>query len=296
MDIEPLTIAGGYVVTPRQFPDERGVFLESFRGDHLAAHLGHRPDIVQTNVSVSSRGTVRGIHFADVPPGQGKYVTVLAGSLVDYVVDIRVGSPTFGRWEAVTLDAVDRRAVYLAEGLGHAFCALEDGTTAMYLCTATYNPTAEHGIHPLDPEVGLALPAGIDPLLSPKDDAAPSLAVAVASGRLPTDAGCRAWADELAQGGRGGSAPPATACGQAGAERWREPASDARSRTAAATASATPSWNTDGTMWSTVGSGTRSAMAWAAASFIASVIWVAPASRAPRKMPGNASTLLIWFG
>ena len=140
MQIEPLSIAGAYVVTPRQFPDDRGVFLESFRGDRLAEHLGHRPDIVQTNVSVSSRGTVRGIHFADVPPGQGKYVTVLTGSLVDYVVDIRVGSPTFGRWEAVTLDAVDRRAVYLSEGLGHAFCALEDGTTAMYLCTATYNP------------------------------------------------------------------------------------------------------------------------------------------------------------
>jgi len=201
MQIEPLSIEGAYVVTPRQFPDERGAFLESFRGDRLAVHLGHRPDIVQTNVSVSSRGTVRGIHFADVPPGQGKYVTVLRGSLVDYVVDIRVGSPTFGQWESVTLDTVDRKAVYLSEGLGHAFCALEDGTTAMYLCTATYNPTGEHGIHPLDREVGLALPPGIDPLLSPKDDAAPSLADAVASGRLPTHAGCTAWAAGLAQRG-----------------------------------------------------------------------------------------------
>jgi len=195
MDIEPLSIAGAFVVTPRQFPDERGIFLESFRGDRLAEHLGHRPDIVQTNVSVSSRGTVRGIHFADVPPGQGKYVTVLSGSLVDYVVDIRVGSPTFGQWESVVLDTVDRRAVYLSEGLGHAFCALEDGTTAMYLCTAAYNPTGEHGIHPLDTEVGLVLPPGIEPLLSPKDDAAPSLSDAVASGRLPTQAGCAAWAD-----------------------------------------------------------------------------------------------------
>ena len=88
MHIEALSIEGAYVVTPRQFPDQRGVFLESFRGDRLAEHLGHRPDIVQTNVSVSARGTVRGIHFADVPPGQGKYVTVLAGSLLDYVVDI----------------------------------------------------------------------------------------------------------------------------------------------------------------------------------------------------------------
>ncbi|HSO63608.1 MAG TPA: dTDP-4-dehydrorhamnose 3,5-epimerase family protein [Ornithinibacter sp.] len=198
MLIQPLPIEGAFVVTPRQFPDDRGVFLESFRGDRLAEHLGHRPDIVQTNVSVSSRGTVRGIHFADVPPGQGKYVTALTGSLVDYVVDVRVGSPTFGRWEAVTLDAVDRRAVFLSEGLGHAFCSLQDGTTAMYLCTAAFSPTGEHGIHPLDPDVGLALPDGVAPLLSPKDGAAPSLAEAAASGLLPTYAGCTAWARTLA--------------------------------------------------------------------------------------------------
>ncbi|MBM6405252.1 dTDP-4-dehydrorhamnose 3,5-epimerase family protein [Phycicoccus sp. CSK15P-2] len=199
MQVEPLGIAGALVVTPRQFPDDRGVFLESFRGDRLAEHLGHRPDIVQTNVSVSSRGTVRGIHFADVPPGQGKYVTVATGALVDYVVDIRVGSPTFGRSEAVTLDSRERRAVYLSEGLGHAFCALEDDTTAVYLCTATYNPSAEHGTHPLDPAVGLALPEGVTPLLSPKDDAAPTLAQAEADGLLPTWETCRAWAEQLAQ-------------------------------------------------------------------------------------------------
>lgn len=199
MQIEPLSIEGAFVITPRQFPDDRGVFLESFRGDRLAPHLGHRPDIVQTNVSVSSRGTVRGIHFADVPPGQGKYVTAVTGSLVDYVVDVRVGSPTFGRWEAVTLDAVDRRALWLSEGLGHAFCALEDDTTAVYLCTAAYDPVGEHGIHPFDAEVGLTLPVGVAPLLSPKDESAPSLAEARASGLLPTYAGCTAWARTLAQ-------------------------------------------------------------------------------------------------
>lgn len=199
MEITPLTIAGAFVVTPRQFPDDRGVFLESFRGDRLAEHLGHRPDIVQTNVSVSARGTVRGIHFADVPPGQGKFVTALTGSLLDYVVDLRTGSATFGRWEAVTLDTVDRRAVYLSEGLGHAFCALEDGTTAMYLCTATYTPDGEHGIHPLDPTIGLALPDAVEPLLSAKDAAAPMLAEAVAAGLLPTQVECTAWSDRLAQ-------------------------------------------------------------------------------------------------
>lgn len=199
MEVRPLSIDGAFVVTPRRHEDDRGLFLESFRGDLLAGHLGHRPDVVQTNVSVSARGTVRGIHFADVPPGQGKYVTALSGSLVDYVVDVRIGSPTFGRWEAVLLDTLDRRAVWLSEGLGHAFCALEDDTTAMYLCTATYNPTGERGIHPLDPTVGLELPEGLIPLLSPKDAAAPGLAEAEAAGVLPTAAGCAAWAAELAQ-------------------------------------------------------------------------------------------------
>lgn len=193
MQVRALSIAGAFEITPRQFPDDRGVFLESFRGDKLAEATGHHLDVVQTNVSLSARGTVRGIHFADVPVGQAKYVTATSGSLIDFVVDLRVGSPTFGTWESVLLDTVDRRAVYLAEGLGHAFCALEDGTTAHYLCGAAFNPSAEHGIHPLDPQVGLSLPDGVTPLLSPKDSAAPSLAEAVEAGLLPTWETCTDW-------------------------------------------------------------------------------------------------------
>jgi dTDP-4-dehydrorhamnose 3,5-epimerase len=199
MQIRPLSIEGAFEVTPRQFPDGRGVFLESFRGDRLAEHVGHRLDVVQTNVSVSSRGTVRGIHFADVPPSQAKYVTAVSGALVDFIVDIRVGSPTYGRWESVLLDAVDRRGVYLAEGLGHAFVALEDDTTAMYLCSSAYNPEREHGIHPLDPELALALPEGLEPLLSPKDDAAPTLTEAREQGLLPSYAACQELYAELAR-------------------------------------------------------------------------------------------------
>ncbi len=198
MDIAPLSIEGAWVITPRQFTDGRGVFLESFRGDRLAQAVGHRLDVAQTNVSVSARGTVRGIHFADVPPSQAKYITVLSGSLVDFVVDIRVGSPTFGRWESVTLDTVERRAIYLSEGLGHAFCAVEDDTTALYLVSAAYDPGREHGVHPLDPEIGLTLPAGLEPILSAKDAGAPGLAEAARSGLLPTYAACRAYAAELA--------------------------------------------------------------------------------------------------
>lgn len=197
MEIAPLLIAGAYVVTPRQFGDSRGVFLESFRADTLAGHLGHRPQILQTNVSVSSRGTVRGIHFAEVPPSQAKYITALSGSLIDYIVDIRLGSPTFGQWTSVLLDTTDRRAVYLGEGLGHAFCALEDDTTAMYLCTAVYTPEREHGINPLDPRIGLEFPEGIQPLLSDKDAAAPSLDEAEQSGLLPTMAQVQEYAAHL---------------------------------------------------------------------------------------------------
>ena len=154
MDIRMRKIEGYFEILPRQFPDDRGVFLESFRGDRLAEAIGHRLDIIQTNVSVSSRGTVRGVHFADLPPSQAKYATALSGSFIDFAIDIRVGSPTFGQWDSVLLDTVDRRAVYLAEGLGHAICSLEDDSTVMYLCSAVYDPAREHGINPLDPELG----------------------------------------------------------------------------------------------------------------------------------------------
>jgi len=198
MKIRPLSIEGSFEITPRQFPDDRGVFLESFRGDRLAEAVGHRLDVIQTNVSVSSKGTVRGVHFADVPPSQAKYVTALSGSFIDFVIDIRVGSPTFGRWESALLDTVDRRALYLAEGLGHAICSLEDDSSVMYLCSATYDPAREHGINPLDPELGLALPEGVTPVLSPKDAAAPSLSQAAAQGLLPRYDECLRLYAELA--------------------------------------------------------------------------------------------------
>lgn len=197
MNIEPLAIEGAYVITPRQFPDDRGVFMEGFRADKLAEHLGHQMQVVQTNISVSSAGTVRGIHYADVPPSQAKYITAASGALIDYIIDIRVGSPTYGQWDCVLLDSDSRKAVYLSEGLGHAFCALQDDTTAVYLCSAVYNPAREHGIHPLDPAIGLTLPDGIEPTLSPKDHAAPNLADAEAQGLLPTYEDCLNYRNSL---------------------------------------------------------------------------------------------------
>ncbi|BCJ49706.1 DTDP-4-dehydrorhamnose 3,5-epimerase RmlC [Actinoplanes sp. NBRC 14428] len=184
MKIRSLGIEGAYEVTPVQHRDARGSFLEWYRFDALAEAVGHPLELAQANLSTSARGVVRGIHFADVPPGQAKYVTCVAGSVLDVVVDLRVGSPTFGLWEAVPLDDEERRAVYLAEGLGHGFCALSEGATVAYLCSSTYRPGHEHGIHPLDPELGIAWPAAA-PALSTKDADAPDLATAAAAGLLP---------------------------------------------------------------------------------------------------------------
>lgn len=174
MKIRPLGIGGAWEITPQQHGDPRGRFLEWYRHDRLAEAVGHRLELAQANLSVSARGVVRGIHYADVPPGQAKYVTCVSGAVLDVVVDVRRGSPTFGRWEAVRLDDVDRRAVYLAEGLGHGFCALTDGATLAYLCSTTYHPAAEHAVHPLDPALGIDWPTG-SPILSDRDAAAPLL-------------------------------------------------------------------------------------------------------------------------
>ena len=186
MQVRELSIPGAFEIVPVQRGDDRGVFLEWYRFDRLAEAVGHSLDLRQANTSVSKKGVVRGIHFADIPPGQAKYVTATHGAVLDFAVDIRVGSPTFGQWDSVLLDDVDRKAIYLAEGLGHAFVALTDDATVSYLVSDVYNPTVEHGISPVDPEVGLALPTDIELLLSPKDTEAPGLAEARDAGLLPT--------------------------------------------------------------------------------------------------------------
>ena len=186
MQIRELSIPGSYEITPIVREDDRGAFLEWYRFDLLGEAVGHPLDLRQANTSVSKKGVVRGIHFADVPRGQAKYVTVTHGAVVDYVVDIRVGSPSFGQWDSVRLDTVDRKAIYLGEGLGHAFVALTDDATVSYLVSDTYNAPAEHGIDPRDPQIGLEFPAEAgELLLSPKDTDAPSLAEARESGLLP---------------------------------------------------------------------------------------------------------------
>lgn len=198
MQIRELSIPDSYEITPKQFGDDRGVFLEWYRFDRLEEVVGHSIDLKQANTSVSKRGSVRGIHFADIPPSQAKYVTAPHGAVLDFVIDIRVGSPTFGQWDSVLLDDKDRRAIYIAEGLGHCFVALTDNATVSYLVTDTFNPGREHGINPLDPEIGLEFGIDLgDALLSPKDTEAPSLAEAAASGLLPSWDAARAYYETL---------------------------------------------------------------------------------------------------
>ncbi|MFE0474265.1 dTDP-4-dehydrorhamnose 3,5-epimerase [Streptomyces sp. NPDC058947] len=195
--MRPLGIEGAWVLEPKVFPDERGSFHEWFRGAEFFEATGRELSLAQANGSVSRRGVLRGVHFADVPPSQAKYVTCVRGAVLDVVVDIRVGSPTYGTWEAVRLDDDTRAAVFLAEGLGHAFMALTDDATVVYLCSAGYAPEREHGIHPLDPALGIEWPEGITPVLSPKDEQAPTLAEAERQGLLPSYEACLAYYEEL---------------------------------------------------------------------------------------------------
>lgn len=200
MHTRQLSIEGAVEFTPKQHGDSRGLFLEWFRSDALAASIGHDLALAQANLSVSARGVVRGIHYASVPPGQAKYVTCISGAVRDVVVDLRVGSPTFGLWDSVLLDETDRRAVYVSEGLGHGFCAMTDQAVVTYLCSEAYAPEREHAVNAFDAQI--AVDWGIaDPRTSDRDGAAPGLTEARAAGLLPDFAECRTYVEQLrAQG------------------------------------------------------------------------------------------------
>jgi dTDP-4-dehydrorhamnose 3,5-epimerase len=177
---------------PSMHEDDRGVFLEWLRRDLLERHVGHRLDLHQANWSTSRAGALRGVHFAAIPPGQAKYIVCVRGAVLDVVVDVRIGSPTYGQWDSIVLDDRNKRAVYIAEGLGHGFMAMVEGSSVVYLCSAPYAPGREHGIHPLDPALAIAWPER-DPdgrplklLLSPKDAVLPTLAEAAGLGVLPS--------------------------------------------------------------------------------------------------------------
>ena len=192
MQIRELAVPDSYVLDLVPHGDARGRFTEWYRADVLAEATGSVLPLAQANHSVSARGALRGVHFALVPPGQAKYVYCPVGKVLDIVVDVRVGSPTFGVHDAVVLDSDQPRAVYLAEGLGHAFVSLADASSVTYLVSTGYSPGREFAIHPLDPALDLPWPTDLEFELSAKDLAAPTLEQAREQGLLPTIEECRA--------------------------------------------------------------------------------------------------------
>lgn len=181
MKILQTDLPGCVVIEPQVFGDSRGFFYESFNHDKLAAH-GLAPNFVQGNVSSSSRGVLRGLHY-QWPKPQGKYVSVIEGEVWDVAVDIRRGSPTFGRWTAVVLSAENKRHFWIPPGFAHGFVTLSERAVFTYLCTETYDRDADAGVRWNDAELAIDWPIS-DPSLSEKDTKTPFLAD-IADERLP---------------------------------------------------------------------------------------------------------------
>lgn len=181
MPFEPMKIPGAYIFNPARLGDGRGYFQENFKLSYIRAQLGISFTVKQVNQSLSSKGVIRGIHFADTPPGQAKYVTCPQGAVWDVVVDLRAGSPSFGIWDGVVLSGKNGKSVLLGEGLGHGFLALEEGSVVSYLCSEEYKPGNEHQINPFDPDLRIDFAKvgnkyGIENfILSEKDKGAPTL-------------------------------------------------------------------------------------------------------------------------
>lgn len=191
MPFQPMGIQGAFVFTPVRHEDSRGHFQENFKLSSLDKELCLDFEVKQVNQSTSAKGVIRGIHFADNPPGQAKYVSCLKGAIWDVVVDLRTESPTFGKWEGVEVSAENGKSVLIAEGLGHGFLSLGEGSVVSYLCSEEYNPTTERQINPLDEDLaidfsGFGSKFGVEEfLLSDQDKKARGFQEALGTGLLP---------------------------------------------------------------------------------------------------------------
>lgn len=201
MKARKLAVEGAWEFTPQVFRDRRGLFVSPFQQAGFVS-ARERPlfPVAQSNHSQSQRGVVRGVHYTLTPPGTAKYVYCAHGEAIDIVVDLRVGSPTFGRWDAVLLDQRHFRSMYFPVGVGHAFVALADDTVMSYMLSGAYVPEHELALFALDPDLGLPIPADIEPILSDRDRVATRLADARTAGLLPDYARCRAVEAELTAG------------------------------------------------------------------------------------------------
>ena len=181
MRVIETSLAGCKVIEPNVFGDARGFFFETWNADRFA-EAGLERGFVQSNVSSSSKGVLRGLHY-QWPRPQGKLISVLQGEVYDVAVDIRRGSPTFGRWEAVVLSAENKRQFWIPEGFAHGFAVLSDTALFNYLCTDVYVKEADAGIRWNDADIAVDWPIGA-PMLSAKDESAPFLKD-IAGDRLP---------------------------------------------------------------------------------------------------------------
>ena len=175
MKITPTTIPEVLILEPKVFGDTRGFFFESYNRNALAVATGLNLDFVQDNHSRSTKGVLRGLHYQLPPYAQGKLVRVVRGAAWDVAVDIREGSPTFGKWAAVELTAANRKQFWIPAGFAHGFLALEDDTEFLYKTTAYWHGASERSIRWDDRTIGVAWPLEGAPILSPKDAEAPGL-------------------------------------------------------------------------------------------------------------------------
>ncbi len=188
MKVTETELPGVLAIEPDVFADPRGFFFESWSARKYAEH-GLPAAFVQDNISRSTRGILRGLHLQSPPLGQGKLVYVLEGEVFDVAVDVRVGSPTFGRWTGSTLSAENHRQLYVPPGFAHGFCVLSEHALFAYKCTEYYAPAAEVSVLWNDPQIGIEWPLR-DPMLSKKDAAGIPLAQ-VPQDRLPRFEGGR---------------------------------------------------------------------------------------------------------
>lgn len=172
--VTPTDLAGAVVIDTDYFRDDRGFFIEHYHEQRFHEH-GISDRFVQDNHSGSGKGVLRGLHYQDMTAPMGKLVRCTVGAIFDVAVDLRVGSPTFGRWHAVELSAANMRQFWVPPGFGHGFLALTEPAEVQYKCSGFYTPAAEGGIAWNDPEIGIAWPEGA-PALSQRDRTAPSLA------------------------------------------------------------------------------------------------------------------------
>lgn len=172
---EPTDIPGVVILEPRVFEDERGFFFESYNDRAFAEATGLDPRFVQDNHSRSLRGVLRGLHYQVPPHAQGKLVRAVSGRIWDVAVDLRTSSPTFQQWVGVELDDESPRQLWIPPGFGHGFVVLSEFADVVYKTTDYYAPDCDRSLRWDDPEIGIEWPLDGEPVLSPKDAAAPGL-------------------------------------------------------------------------------------------------------------------------